>query len=65
MPIQDALSDLVHAVFERLLVKAKGLLGQLEPDADHMAHIHEALVQIGLVHLRGHEVDEAAQLVRQ
>ena len=44
-------ADLVHAVLERLLVEAKCLLGQLKPDSDHMAHVHEALVQVAKLEL--------------
>ena len=55
----------IHAVLQSLLVEAKGLSGQLEPYANHVAHIHQALMQICAVNLRRHKLNEAAQLVRQ
>ena len=46
--------DRIHAVLKSLLIEAQGLLGQLKPDPDHMPHIHQTLVQIG-VQLSGHQ----------
>lgn len=47
----------IHTILESLLVEAEGLSWQLEPHADHVTHIHQALVQVTLLHLRGHHFD--------
>lgn len=63
--IGTLLSDLIHAILQGLLVETEGLLGQLEPDPDHVAHVHEALVQVAELVLRGDQLDQAAELVRK
>lgn len=40
--------DRIHSVLQSLLIEAQCLLGQLKPDPDHMSHIHQTLVQIGV-----------------
>ena len=58
-------SDKIHAVLEGLLVEAQRLLGQLEPDSDHVAHVHQALVQVAVLKLRRYKLDQTAKLIGQ
>jgi len=51
------LLHLIHAVLKGLLVEAESLAWQLEPHADHMPHVHQALVQVAALHLHSDQFD--------